>query len=208
MFWACFFIAIFAVVIWFWATARHMVRASQGPEIGPRRGSALLLVDLQRAVWRDRSYDATTRARVEAAIAREVTQAQFEDQPVVALRHEWSGVAPRVIAHVTRNGAAMKGSPEAGLAAPFVDMPDHVLVKRVEDGFETGALDALFDVLGVGAVRIVGCDGVHAVARTAQGALNRGYAVTLVGDAIATGQPDAFTPVAAALVSQGAQLRR
>ena len=208
MFWSGFLLIAFGVAIWLWASARSMTRASYGPKIGPRAGTAVVLVDLQTVFWNDARYSPTLRARVEAAVAREVALAQHEDQPVIALRQEWSGPGPRLMARVLRQGKAVQGSAGTELAPPFAKMADHVVVKRVEDGFETGELDALLDVLGIGALRILGCDGEGAVARTAQGALNRNYRVTLVADAIATEHPGAFASVAGALTSQGAQVAR
>lgn len=192
--------------LWLWVTARYMVRATDGPRIPPRPGTALLLIETQQAFWSEAHHDAATRMRVEAAIAREVELAQHKDQPVIALRQEWRGLAPRLIARTTRHGAPLRGGPDTGLAAPFQGMADHVIVKRVEDGFETGALDQLLDVLHVGQLKLVGRDGIDAVARTAQAGLNRGYAITLVRDAIATKDAQAFKAVEEALTSQGARI--
>lgn len=208
MFWALALLMLFGIAIWLWSSARYMVRASDGTTIEARPGRALLLVDLQEACWADASYASAVRAQVEAAVAREVALAKRDDVPVIALRQEWSGVGTRLVAHLTKRSELVKGAPGTGLAAPFVEAADHVVVKRVEDGFETGELDALLDVLAVGHLRIMGRDGAHAVAKTAQAALNRGYDVTLVADGIATAQADGFQHVAEALCSQGAQVTR
>ncbi|MFO7770628.1 MAG: hypothetical protein R6V38_04660, partial [Roseovarius gahaiensis] len=124
--------------LWLWVTARYMVRATDGPRIPPRPGTALLLIETQQAFWSEAHHDAATRMRVVAAIAREVELARHKDQPVIALRQEWRGLAPRLIARITRPGAPRRGGPDTGLAEPFQGMADHVIVKRVEDGFETG----------------------------------------------------------------------
>lgn len=208
MFWSVSLILLLAIAIWLWVSARYMVRASDGVVIGTRPGEALLLVDLQAACWDDVHYDAHMRSQVEKAVAREVTQAQRDNIPVIALRHEWSGLGTRLVAHLQNQAGLVKGKPGTELAAPFADLADHMIVKRVEDGFETGELDALLQVLDVGHLRIMGRDGAHAVARTAQAALNRGYDVNLVADGVATAQPLRFQDVADALRSQGAVVRR
>ncbi|WP_317055452.1 cysteine hydrolase family protein [Roseovarius rhodophyticola] len=207
MFWSVVLFLSFCIAIWLWASARYMVRASEGVVIGTRPGAALLLVDLQEACWSDALYDGRVRARVEAAVAREVALAQRDDIPVIALRHEWSGIGTRLVAHLQNQARLIKGKPGTELAAPFANLADHTVLKRVEDGFETGELDALLQVLDVGHLRIMGRDGAHAVARTTQAALNRGYDVTLVADGIATAQPGGFQDVADALMSQGAEIR-
>ncbi len=208
MVWSAAVILVFGIAIWLWASSRYMVRASQGRRIGVRPGTALILVDLQEAVWTDSTYPATTRARVEAAIAREASLAKRDGLPVIALRHEWSGLGPRLVAHLTDQAELVPNSKGSALAAPFAELADHVVVKRVEDGFETGELDALLEVLDIGHLRIAGRDGTRAVARTVQGGLNRGYEITLVVDAIATSKTDRFGTVAEALTSQGAMLTR
>ena len=195
-----------AVALWLWATLRYIVRPTPGRRIEPRPGTAVLLIDLQEVFWTDASHDAATRARVEAAVAREVALAQQRDQPVIALRQEWSGIGPRLVAKLLFRGKAVTGSAGTGLAAPFVGMADNVIIKRVQDGFETGELDAVLAALTIGRLRIMGQDGEHAVAKTAQAALNRGYEVELISDGIATARPGAFETVRSALGSQGARV--
>ena len=83
-----------------------------------------------------------------------------------------------------------------------------MIIKRVEDGFETGELDILLEILRVGRLRLMGRDGCAGLARTAQAALNRGYEVELVRDGIATADSAAFESVIEALRSQGARIVR
>ncbi|WP_338550352.1 cysteine hydrolase family protein [Roseovarius phycicola] len=207
MFWSVSLFLLLGLAIWLWASARYMVRASDGVVIDRRPGHALLLVDFQAACWDDAYYEAPMRSRVETAVVREVALAQRDDIPVIALRHEWSGIGTRLVAHLQHQAGLIKGKPGTELATPFANLADHTVLKRVEDGFETGELDALLQVLDVGHLLIMGRDGAHAVARTTQAALNRGYDVTLVADGIATAQPGGFQDVADALMSQGAEIR-
>lgn len=81
---------------------------------------------------------------------------------------------------VGQKGQAIEGSKGTELAEPFAGLADHVLVKRVQDAFETGALDALLASLGVGKLRIAGLDMNYCVLKTALVARNRGYHVTIV----------------------------
>ena len=77
-------------------------------------------------------------------------------------------------------GQAVEGTPGTEVAEPFAGQADNILVKRVQDAFETGELDQLFETLGVGRLRIVGLDFNYCVLKTALAAGNRGYAVTVV----------------------------
>jgi nicotinamidase-related amidase len=206
MIWAVATLLAGGLMAWAWVVARHMVRATQGAPVPQRAGVALLLIELQDCLWTDAQHDGATRAHVEAAVAREVEMARLRNQPVIAVRQEWRGLMPRLIARLTRPGAPMRGGADVELAPAFRGMADHVIVKTVEDGFETGELDALLDVLRVGRLRLVGREGCAGLARTAQAALNRGYEVELVRDGIATADSAAFDAVLEALTSQGARV--
>ncbi|SLN65169.1 nicotinamidase/pyrazinamidase [Roseovarius litorisediminis] len=195
-----------ALTLWVTFTIRYIRRPTQGPAIAPRPGSALLLVDLQGVFWNDAHYDAQTRARVEAAVLREVALARQKDQPVIVLRHEWSTLSTRLLARLTMNGEAIRGTAGTGLAPPFSEVADQLVIKRVQDGFETGELDVVLRVLRIGTLKIAGLDGEHCVAKTAQAALNRGYDVALIRDGIASIHPDRFAAATEALSGQGARL--
>ncbi|MCR9147337.1 MAG: cysteine hydrolase [Rhodobacteraceae bacterium] len=199
-------IFIFVLALWIWSRMRALIRPSQGARIEPRPGTAILLVNLQEAFWNDARYTGDQRARVEAAVLREVTLAQHNDQPVIALRQEYSDLGFRLVARLLHGGKAVRGGPGLGLAAPFVGMADHMVVKQVQDGFESGELDTVLRALRIGRLRFLGLAGEHDVAKTAQGALNRGYEVELVSDGIATARDGAFDPVAEALGGQGARV--
>ena len=66
---------------------------------------------------------------------------------------------------------------------------DHVVIKRVQDAFETGELDALFAKLDVGQLRIVGLDLNYCVQKTALAAKGRGYGVTIIKDGTLAAAP-------------------
>lgn len=196
MIWAALVLIAGLAGIWWWVTARRMTQVSDGPIVAPRPNCALLLVDLQAASWSASRYDEATRTGVEAAVAREVAVAQDRNTPVIALKQKVSAPVARLIAPRAASGP---------LAAPFQGMADHVATRWAEDGFETGELDNLLDVLGVGRLRIMGQDGAHSLARTAQAALDRGIEVELVLDGIAASDSERFEGAIEALLAQGAR---
>ncbi|UYV38587.1 isochorismatase family protein [Rhodobacteraceae bacterium D3-12] len=109
----------------------------------------------------------------------------------------------RLVSKLTMGGTALAGGPDTGLARDFNGLPDHVLIKRVQDGFETSALDRLLDKLEIGTLDIAGLDGAYCVARTAEAALNRGYGVTLVEAAILRADSAAYEKAIAPLITRG-----
>ncbi|MGX9350576.1 cysteine hydrolase family protein [Shimia sp. W99] len=182
-------LAVLIAVGWLGLGVWRIGAVSQGVTVGARAETALLLVDLQTAFWDDGPYDDAAKAAAQVAIFREIDAAKAAGHPVVALRQEWSIPSTKVVARLTMQGAAVEGTVGTGLADPFVGVADHVLVKRVQDGFETGELDALMEQLDVGRLRIVGLDFCYCVQKTALAARNRGYEVTVVRDATLASGP-------------------
>lgn len=191
-------------VLWLALGVRRIGHVSQGPHIEQRPGTALLLIDLQTVFWRDGPYDTATKARAEQAIKAEVDTARQSGDPVIALRQEWTYPSTRLIARLAMKGQAIAGTPGTELASPFAGLPDHVLTKHVQDGFETGELDTLLARLNIGTLRIVGLDGAYCVAKTSLAALARGFEVTLIDDAILTAKPTQFDALRPKLTAQGA----
>ncbi|WP_424968997.1 cysteine hydrolase family protein [Dinoroseobacter sp. S76] len=164
---------------------------SSGDPIPERPSTALLMIDLQTVFWDGGAYSDARKSAAQAAILREVDAAKSAGHPVIEIRQEWSQPAPRSVARLFMKGQALPGSEGTEFAAPFSGLADHALVKRVQDGFETGALDPLLAELDVGQLRIVGLDFNYCVLKTALAARARGFAVTVVADGtLAAGKTD------------------
>ncbi len=175
-------------LLWLVAGVVRIGSVSRGKAIEVRSGEALLLIDLQTVFWNEGPYADPDKQRVAPVILNEIEVAKAQGRPVIALRQEWSLPATKVIARLTMKGQAIAGSSGTELAAPFVDLADHEVVKRVQDGFETGGLDALLAELDVGSLRIVGLDYNYCVFKTAMAAAQRGYGVTVVTNGTLAGQ--------------------
>ncbi|WP_243253547.1 isochorismatase family cysteine hydrolase [Pseudosulfitobacter sp. DSM 107133] len=162
---------------------------SRGTPIGARQGTALLLIDLQSVFWDHGPYAEPAKAAVGAAILDEIRAAKSNGFPVIALRQEWSIPSTVAVARLLMKGQAVKGSDGTEIAAPFAEIADYSLVKRVQDAFETGELDVLLERLGVERLRIVGLDFNYCVLKTALAARHRGFAVTVVKDGTLAAKP-------------------
>ena len=178
---------------------------SRGRKIGGRENEALLLIDLQTVFWESGPYSESARQSARESILREIEAARAEGHPVIALRQEWSIPSTKAVARLAMKGQAIEGSAGTELAAPFAELADETIVKRVQDGFETGALDALLDRLGVGRLRIAGLDRNYCVLKTALAARQRGYEVTVVEEATLSAAPS--TRSEALLTSHGVALQ-
>lgn len=172
--------ALLLLVIWLGFGVYRIGSVSRGEPIGSRSKSALLLIDLQSVFWESGPYSDAQKQLAEEAILRDVQAAKAEGSPVIAVRQEWSVPSTKVLARLTMKGQAIEGSAGTELATVFSTLPDHELVKRVQDAFETGELDTLLEQLNVGRLRLVGLDLSYCVQKTALAARNRGYDVTVV----------------------------
>ena len=173
-------LAVFFLIVWLGDGVRRIGAVSVGEKIPDRTGSALLLIDLQSVFWECGPYSDIAKEFAAATIFEEVKAARAQNHPVIAVRQEWSIPSTKAVAKLTMNGQAIEGSDGTELAGIFASLPAHVIVKRVQDAFETGDLDALLERLNIGKLRLVGLDLNHCVQKTALAAQNRGYEVTVV----------------------------
>ncbi|MEZ5911324.1 MAG: isochorismatase family cysteine hydrolase [Paracoccaceae bacterium] len=172
--------AVLLLILWLANGVRRIGAISVGETISDRTGSALLLIDLQSVFWKRGPYSDAAKDSAAAVILEEVEAARAQGHPVIAVRQEWSIPSTKALARLTMKGQAIEGSDGTELAKQFSSSPDHVIVKRVQDAFETGELDALLKRLDVGKLRLVGLDLNYCVNKTALAARNRGYDVTVV----------------------------
>ena len=167
-------------LLWLASGIYRIGRVSRGTPIPERPNDALLLIDLQTIFWEAGPYDPVARSSAASAILSEVEKAKARSAPVIAVRQEWSIPSTKWVARLMMNGQAVEGTPGTDIAAPFAGLADHVIVKRVQDAFETGALDTLLARLDVGRLTIVGLDYAYCVQKTALAARGRGYKVVVV----------------------------
>lgn len=171
---------VLGALAWLIRGIRRIGALSPGKPIVDREGVALILVDLQSVFWDEGPYSDESKACALKTICKEVSVAKSKGVPVVALRQEWSVPSTKFVARVLMSGAAIEGSKGIELAAPFAKLPDHQIVKRVQDGFETGELDDVLERLGVGELRIVGLDFNYCVQKTALSAAQRAFRVVVL----------------------------
>lgn len=172
--------AILLLILWLGQGVRRIGSVSVGERIPERNGSALLLIDLQSVFWDRGPYSEAAKDLAATNILKEVEAARTQGHPVIAVRQEWSIPSTKAVARLAMKGHAIAGSEGTELAERFASLPQHVLVKRVQDAFETGELDQLLQRLNVGKLRLVGLDLNYCVHKTALAAANRGYDVTVV----------------------------
>lgn len=172
--------AVLFLILWLADGMRRVGAVSVGETIPDRNGSALLLIDLQSVFWERGPYSNAAKEAAAAVILAEVEAAKAQNHPVIAVRQEWSIPSTKAVAKLTMKGQAIEGSNGTEIAKVFAALPDHVIVKRVQDAFETSELDTLLAHLDVGKLRLFGLDLNYCVQKTALAARKRGYDVTVV----------------------------
>lgn len=182
-------IAVLLFILWLGNGIRRIGAVSIGEMIPHRKGSALLLIDLQSVFWERGPYSKAAKEAAAAVILAEVEAARAQNYPVIAVRQEWSIPSTKAVAKLAMKGQAIEGSDGTEIAEVFTSLPDHLVVKRVQDAFETGELDALLESRDVGRLRLVGLDMNYCVQKTALAARNRGYDVTVVKDGTLSAGP-------------------
>lgn len=184
-------VAIVALTGFAWLVlgVRKIGSVSRGKPIGEREKEALLLIDLQSVFWDHGAYSGAAKQSAKDAIMHEINVAKAQGHHIVAVRQEWSIPSTKAVARLTMKGQAIEGSAGTELAEPFAGLADQVLVKRVQDAFETGALDALLSKLGVGKLRIAGLDLNYCVLKTALAARSRGFEVIVVKNGTLSAAP-------------------
>jgi len=181
-------VALAAYALWFLRLLRFVNRPSDGPTIPAARDRrALLLVDMQAEHFE--GARPAEESRLLAAVKAAIDQARAAGHPVIALRHGWQTPGTRLMTRMMLGGKGLAWESGTEIHPEIVEQVDHVVTKRVQDGFENPELGALLGRLDVGHLRIAGLDGCYCVKKTALAAANRGYRVELLTDAIVTARP-------------------
>jgi nicotinamidase-related amidase len=130
----------------------------------------LVVVDVQVGVMGE-AWDA---ARVIANVAQSVERARARGVPVIWVQHASDDLAV--------------GSPAWQWVPELVPAPREPLIhKRYNSSFEQTELEAVLGRLGATHITLAGAATNWCIRATAYGALERGYDLTLVGDAHTTG---------------------
>ena len=150
-----------------------------------RPGKALILVDLQEDYTGPKAKQPYAEAaRLVASANQLIEAARAGGWPVFLVRV----TMPNDWFHGLMTGStAMAGTPGAEFDTRLTRAPNLIeITKTKSDSFGNPTLDARLADHHVGQLYIAGLDAAYCVKATIAGALNRGYTVDVVRDAIAT----------------------
>ncbi|MDT4871268.1 Isochorismatase family protein [compost metagenome] len=103
-------------------------------------------------------------------------------------------------------GRGIPGSKGLGLAPALPFSPDAEFVKPLSDSFSSPELGRYLAENRIGTLLLTGLDGCYCIQNTANGALNRGYRVELLGEAVLSRDESGWSRHVDALERRGAIL--
>ncbi|HRY30497.1 MAG TPA: cysteine hydrolase [Elusimicrobiota bacterium] len=163
---------------------------TRGPRIGhyahPRK--ALLVVDVQEDFIGTTCPPTRKYKNSDALIAtinKTIEVSRARNYPVVYIRQEYEGLWARTIAKTLFGGRGLPGRPGTQIDKRVAVVSDAIFPKRIGDAFSNPSLSDFLVKNQVDELILTGLDAQHCVHATARGALNRGYKVTAVTDALA-----------------------
>ncbi|MDK1490956.1 cysteine hydrolase [Sinorhizobium sp. 7-81] len=205
--------AILLAVALFTMRLRYELRRANTPttgeriDISMRPNLALLVIDVQKDFtsvggkfgWEE----AYLKARL-AMISTAVVKASEAEIPVIAVRHVYGAPLIRLMIWLFGEGRGIPGSKGLGLSLPLT--PDFEVVKSVSDSFSSPELEGYLAANRVGTLLLTGLDGCYCVQNTANGALNRGYRVEILENAVLSRDEGEWRKHSEALEGRGAVL--
>ncbi|ASY64696.1 Isochorismatase [Sinorhizobium sojae CCBAU 05684] len=186
----------------------YMPTAGERIDFSQRPNLALIIIDMQedftsvggRYGW-DEAY---LKARIEAIDIMAI-KAKKAEIPVIAIRHVYRAPLIRLMIRLFGEGRGIPGSSGLGLMTLPVE-PDFDVLKTRSDSFSSPELEGYLAEKQIGTLLLTGLDGSYCVQATANGALNRGYRVEIVEDAVLSRDQADWGKHVAALKGRGAVL--
>ena len=115
-----------------------------------------------------------------------ITEAAYrENIPIIYIRQEMDGFPGEMLSNLIAGGIAIKGNPGTQIDKRVSVISDHIFPKHRSDAFSNPKFEAFLIKNQVNELILIGLDADGCVHATARGALNRGYTVSVVTDAVA-----------------------
>lgn len=152
-----------------------------------RPQKAVLVIDIQEdftGTTAKPPFPYKDSERLIATVNRITEAASGRGLVVAYIRQELDGFTGRLLSTLFAGGTAIKGNPGTEIDRRVKVVSGDVFPKPKSDAFSNPDLDRFLTGRQVDELYLVGLDAAGCVHNTARGALNRGYAVSIVTDAI------------------------
>jgi nicotinamidase-related amidase len=192
--------------------AAFVLMAIGGCEEGHRAAKsndpALVLIDLQRSFLTPTGERPVAETQVDPlikAVNGMIDAARKQVVPVIYIKDEFSRF--QFIGNLARDDAALRYEPGSAFD-PRIDYAAGVyFTKQCEDGFSNSYFESHLNTLEVGRVVIAGVYANRSVLETAKSAIQRGFGVTVLSDAVAAESDAARDSALRQLKEAGAEIQ-
>ena len=165
---------------------------------------ALLIIDIQEATTGEYSLYPFFRSNAENLllnINRAAGSFHHQKLPVIYVKSEITNPLINLI-----NNSYAKGSAGADFDRRLHLVSDHQLSKKMKDSFRNTSLDSLLIGNQVNEIYVAGVDAAECVNATVQAALNRGYRIHILGDAVLSKSQAATDSMMVVFTNMGASV--
>lgn len=168
-------------------------------------GQALIVIDMQEAMC-GRSGIYPEKEAFVKKVNQIILDARRQNQKIVYVCQEFYRL-DSVFCFLAFGGRLLQGTPGASLCPDLEIADDAVFVKHEQDAFTSRRFAGYLNDNRVNAVTVVGLDASACVYKTALGAVNRGFCVTVIQDGIIGKSTDAKKRVLQKLIKAGVSIR-
>ena len=165
---------------------------SQGEEIAEYTNpqKALMLIDMQRDITEKDGkavLNLEQTDKIIEAVNRVIINSPKLGLLVIYIKNEFE---KGLITSLATKGALIEGSPGAEIDPKIKIINNNIFVKHIMDSFSNAELDKFLIKNKVNHIYFTGLDAKYCVEKTIIAAFNRGYKITVIRDAIASGSDE------------------
>lgn len=171
--------------------------------------SALLLIDIQDDYLSPDLPFPFAPDRVEQLLAKNtqlLNCLHHTETEIIYIQHIFEGLLGRLVSRLFLKGHGVANSKGIAITERLPRLSDNILVKHQRNAFTNSALHTFLKDHQIDHLYLSGLDGIYCVNSTAQGALDKGYHVTLIEDAIITVNDKKWQAMRNKLCQRGAKI--
>ena len=165
-----------------------LTKATQGVNIAEYKNpqKALLVIDVQEDTTGATALPLPYKGHAEyiARLNKIIEAANRKNILIVYIRQEFDGLWGKTLSRTTLGGSDIKGTPGTEVDKRIVILSSYKFTKPWGDSFYNPELDKFLTGQRVNELYLTGLDPEFCIYSTARGALNRGYKVNVINDAI------------------------
>lgn len=173
-----------------------------------RNAPALVLIDLQRSFLGSQGARPVAENEVDPmvkAVNAMIDAARKNVVPVIYFKDEFSRF--QFVGNMARNDAALRYEAGSAFDPRIDDAAGVYFTKQCPDGFSNPYFESHLKAINAGRILVAGVYADSSVLETAKSAIERGYGVTIISDAVAAESDAARDAALKQLKDAGAQIQ-